>query len=303
MPCFDASAGAPVAPACFFASAKSPCYPCARSKNGRARARRAQKHLDSPENACASYCRSPSPSRSPPHRRVRAQTPDGDTVFAQHCAICHEHPTPENKAPPRDVLATLGPDAIFASLTEGNMRIQGQAAHVRRTPDGRGARRWPTAHGRDCRRRERSDRAVHRRAARPAQRDIGVERLGPRRAQRALPNQRRGDHRGERREPQAQVGVRRTERDAVALAAGRGRRTPIHGEPKRDGLCARPGEGLHVLVVQGPSGRAHRDFGRNARPERQRRGRRASRVLLRCTGARVRGRLQDRPAALGHEDR
>jgi polyvinyl alcohol dehydrogenase (cytochrome) len=58
--------------------------------------------------------------------RARAQTPDGDTVFAQHCAICHEHPTPENKAPPRDALATLGPDAIFASLTEGNMRIQGQ---------------------------------------------------------------------------------------------------------------------------------------------------------------------------------
>ncbi len=57
---------------------------------------------------------------------MRAQTPDGDTVFAQHCAICHEHPTPENKAPPRDALATLGPDAIFASLTEGNMRIQGQ---------------------------------------------------------------------------------------------------------------------------------------------------------------------------------
>ncbi len=62
-----------------------------------------------------------------PASSVRAQTPDGDTVFAQHCAICHDHPTPENKAPPRDALATLGPDAIFASLTEGDMRIQGQA--------------------------------------------------------------------------------------------------------------------------------------------------------------------------------
>src|SRR5262249_21206268 len=57
---------------------------------------------------------------------AQAQKPDGDTVFAQHCAVCHEHPTPENKAPPRDALATLGPDAILASLSQGNMRIQGQ---------------------------------------------------------------------------------------------------------------------------------------------------------------------------------
>ena len=57
---------------------------------------------------------------------AQAQVPDGDTVFAQHCAICHEHPTPENKAPPREALTTLGADAILASLTEGNMRIQGQ---------------------------------------------------------------------------------------------------------------------------------------------------------------------------------
>jgi polyvinyl alcohol dehydrogenase (cytochrome) len=58
--------------------------------------------------------------------RAGAQARDGETLYSQHCAICHEHPTPENKAPPREALATLGPDAIFASLTEGNMRIQGQ---------------------------------------------------------------------------------------------------------------------------------------------------------------------------------
>ena len=57
---------------------------------------------------------------------ARAQTPDGDTVFAQHCAVCHEHPTPENKAPPREDLARMGPDAILLALTEGNMKIQGQ---------------------------------------------------------------------------------------------------------------------------------------------------------------------------------
>ena len=58
--------------------------------------------------------------------RAEAQARDGETLYAQHCAICHEHPTPENKAPPREALATLGPEAILASLTEGNMRIQGQ---------------------------------------------------------------------------------------------------------------------------------------------------------------------------------
>jgi polyvinyl alcohol dehydrogenase (cytochrome) len=61
-----------------------------------------------------------------PASSVLAQTPDGDTVFAQHCAICHEHPTPENKAPPREALARIGPDAILLALTEGNMKIQGE---------------------------------------------------------------------------------------------------------------------------------------------------------------------------------
>ncbi len=61
-----------------------------------------------------------------PTSSMRAQTPDGDTVFAQHCAICHEHPTPENKAPPREALAQTGPDAILLAMTEGNMKIQGQ---------------------------------------------------------------------------------------------------------------------------------------------------------------------------------
>ena len=61
-----------------------------------------------------------------PASSVRAQAPDGDTVFAQHCAVCHENPTPENKAPPREALARIGPDAILLALTEGNMKIQGQ---------------------------------------------------------------------------------------------------------------------------------------------------------------------------------
>jgi polyvinyl alcohol dehydrogenase (cytochrome) len=61
-----------------------------------------------------------------PTSSTRAQTPDGDTVFAQHCAVCHENPSPENKAPPREAIARIGPDAILLALTEGNMKIQGE---------------------------------------------------------------------------------------------------------------------------------------------------------------------------------
>jgi polyvinyl alcohol dehydrogenase (cytochrome) len=57
---------------------------------------------------------------------VLAQTPDGEALFGQHCAICHANPAPDTDVPTREALSTLGPDAIVASLTEGNMRIQGQ---------------------------------------------------------------------------------------------------------------------------------------------------------------------------------
>jgi polyvinyl alcohol dehydrogenase (cytochrome) len=55
-----------------------------------------------------------------------AQSPDGDALFTQHCAICHANPAPDTDIPTREALATLGPNAIVASLTEGTMRIQGE---------------------------------------------------------------------------------------------------------------------------------------------------------------------------------
>jgi polyvinyl alcohol dehydrogenase (cytochrome) len=54
-----------------------------------------------------------------------AQAPDGETVFEEHCAMCHVNP-PSDDIPPLEQLATLDPQAIVDSLTEGNMRIQGQ---------------------------------------------------------------------------------------------------------------------------------------------------------------------------------
>ena len=55
-----------------------------------------------------------------------AQAQDGEALFAQHCAICHANPAPGTDIPTRTAMGALGPDAILASLTEGNMRIQGQ---------------------------------------------------------------------------------------------------------------------------------------------------------------------------------
>jgi polyvinyl alcohol dehydrogenase (cytochrome) len=55
-----------------------------------------------------------------------AQAPNGEALFTQHCAVCHANPAPDTDIPTRQRMRELGPDAIVASLTEGNMRIQGQ---------------------------------------------------------------------------------------------------------------------------------------------------------------------------------
>ena len=55
-----------------------------------------------------------------------AQAPDGEMLFTQHCATCHANPAPDTDIPNRAAMGALGPNAIVLSLTEGNMRIQGQ---------------------------------------------------------------------------------------------------------------------------------------------------------------------------------
>lgn len=54
------------------------------------------------------------------------QTPNAEALFAQHCAACHVNPT-EDDVPTRAAMGTLAPNAIVESLTEGTMRLQGQA--------------------------------------------------------------------------------------------------------------------------------------------------------------------------------
>ena len=63
-----------------------------------------------------------------------AQAPDGEALFETHCAVCHVNP-PEEDIPTVDAMSVLTPNAVVASMTEGNMRIQGEPL----TPDERAA--------------------------------------------------------------------------------------------------------------------------------------------------------------------
>jgi polyvinyl alcohol dehydrogenase (cytochrome) len=57
---------------------------------------------------------------------VFAQGPNAEALFTQHCAACHVNPT-EDDVPTRAQMGTLAPNAIVETLTEGTMRLQGQA--------------------------------------------------------------------------------------------------------------------------------------------------------------------------------
>jgi len=56
---------------------------------------------------------------------VGAQTPDGAAVFEKACASCHAKPGPDSRAPTREVLKNVAPEAILTTLTVGNMFRQG----------------------------------------------------------------------------------------------------------------------------------------------------------------------------------
>jgi polyvinyl alcohol dehydrogenase (cytochrome) len=58
-----------------------------------------------------------------------AQAPDGEALFTQHCAACHLNPV-EDDIPTRAQMGEFAPNAIVESLTEGTMRLQGQALSV-----------------------------------------------------------------------------------------------------------------------------------------------------------------------------
>jgi polyvinyl alcohol dehydrogenase (cytochrome) len=56
---------------------------------------------------------------------VEAQAPDGEQLVESFCTVCHANPV-DDKIPTVDEMRMLDPNAVVASLTDGNMRLQGQ---------------------------------------------------------------------------------------------------------------------------------------------------------------------------------
>lgn len=56
--------------------------------------------------------------------------PDGAAAFQSACAACHLAPPPDSRAPDRDALARLAPEAILTTLNTGNMFRQGSALTI-----------------------------------------------------------------------------------------------------------------------------------------------------------------------------
>jgi len=52
-------------------------------------------------------------------------SPDGNAIYKEHCSICHEGQVP--KAPHSVTFSMLGPQAIYAALTDGVMKAQGSS--------------------------------------------------------------------------------------------------------------------------------------------------------------------------------
>ena len=48
--------------------------------------------------------------------------PDGAPLYQQRCASCHDNPDTSSRAPTKALLASRGPDAILAALTDGTMK-------------------------------------------------------------------------------------------------------------------------------------------------------------------------------------
>jgi polyvinyl alcohol dehydrogenase (cytochrome) len=54
-----------------------------------------------------------------------AQVPDGAAVYEKSCASCHAQPAADSRAPRRETLALIAPEAILTALMSGNMFRQG----------------------------------------------------------------------------------------------------------------------------------------------------------------------------------
>src|SRR5262249_43697046 len=69
---------------------------------------------------------------------AQAPAPDGGAVFQKACASCHAQPPADSRAPDRDALRQIAPEAILVALTSGTMFRNGAeltAAERRAVPE------------------------------------------------------------------------------------------------------------------------------------------------------------------------
>ncbi len=181
---------------------------------------------------------------------AHAQTaPDGAEVFKKACASCHAQPAPDSRAPTREVLRAVAPEAILTALTVGNMFRQGSeltdaerravAAFLSGRPVGTPG---PALHRRQ----------LHREAGAASGLGArhGMERVGSGRRQHAVPASRKGrPHIGYGATPDAEVGLRLPWRQLRTIAAGGSWRPRIHRERKWRRRRARREARMSVLEL------------------------------------------------------
>jgi mono/diheme cytochrome c family protein len=65
-----------------------------------------------------------STSVTQPARAATSAKPDGKSLYAQRCAICHDHA--QGNIPPRELIAARSREFIVDALVRGAMRAQAQ---------------------------------------------------------------------------------------------------------------------------------------------------------------------------------
>src|SRR5215468_2823386 len=48
--------------------------------------------------------------------------PDGANLYQQRCAVCHDNP--QDRTPPKSILAKRAPEEVIAAMTTGSMKTQ-----------------------------------------------------------------------------------------------------------------------------------------------------------------------------------
>ena len=204
---------------------------------------------------------------APAGQQAAAQRPTStaDQVmgFERRCAICHDNPGPDSRAPSREALRQLTPERVLAALTTGSMVVPGDGDE-RRAEEGDGRAgdgqtvRWTRRLGTAASMKNRCDAplALQNPWTQPRWNGWSPDSTNglaiPARRSRRL-------HRRAGAAAEAEVGVRDARRRLGGVgAADRRRRRAVHRQRQRIRLRARRPLRLRALVLRGARARCDR---------------------------------------------